>query len=74
MRATRTILLGTAAAIWLAPAMPPAHAQGTVIAQAPAPAPSDVDPRLAAEVGVLLDDLGIGVDPWHPEMEARDGD
>ncbi len=36
--------------------------------------PSDVDPRLAAEVGVLLDDLGIGEGPWRPEMEARDGD
>ncbi|HKS60741.1 MAG TPA: hypothetical protein VJT13_03525, partial [Xanthobacteraceae bacterium] len=45
MRATRTILLGTAAAILLTPVMPQAFAQGTVIAQAPAPAP-DADPRL----------------------------
>ena len=36
--------------------------------------PSDVDPRLAGEVGVLLDDLGIGGGPGDPESEAVDGD
>jgi len=35
--------------------------------------PSDVDPRLGAEVTTLLDDLGIGAGPWQPETEARDG-
>ena len=51
MRATRTILLGTAAAILLTPAVPPAHAQDTVIAQAQTPAPPDVDPRQKKEPG-----------------------
>ncbi len=37
-------------------------------------APSDVDPRLAGEVDVLLDDLGIGPGAWQPEEEARHGD
>lgn len=34
--------------------------------------PSDVDPRLAAEVATLLDDLAIGASPWRPETEALD--
>ena len=36
--------------------------------------PSDVDPHLAGEVAVLLDDLGIGDGPWRPESEALGGD
>jgi 4-hydroxy-tetrahydrodipicolinate synthase len=36
--------------------------------------PSDVDPRLAGEVAILLDDLGIDDGPWQPESEVADGD
>jgi dihydrodipicolinate synthase/N-acetylneuraminate lyase len=36
--------------------------------------PSDVDPRLAGEVAVLLDDLGIDEGPWRPDSEGADGD
>lgn len=41
-----------------------------IVRQTAIRAPSDIDPGLAGELAVLLDDVGIDDGPWRPEREA----